>query len=268
MGKKKFRKIARKILEEFYSFEITSPRRINVYTLAKAMGLDIRYAHLSKNIKVKVRSKLFFDSRDITVYDEYGNEKIIAVTKPTMFVDESIKDKVEEYNAIVHECVHDYLHNLFYELQSHYRRMVNAKIPEFNDYNYSKTQRTSVKWMEVQANAIPRYIQMPPEQTEEVILDFFDRLVGEPDWEDYRHLIDHIKGKFGTARNAAKRMAVELGWKEIRGVYVYNIAGYVEDYDVDERKYLYGDRRDRRQNCSAFRRLGFCAGDTHHLHGH
>ena len=104
-------------MEEFYSFEITSPRRINVYTLAKAMGLDIRYAHLSKNIKVKVRSKLFFDSRDITVYDEYGNEKIIAVTKPTMFVDESIKDKVEEYNAIVHECVHDYLHNLFYELQ-------------------------------------------------------------------------------------------------------------------------------------------------------
>ncbi len=233
MGKKKFRKIAKKILEEFYPFEITSPRRINVYTLAKAMGLDIRYANLSKNIKVKVRSKLIFDSRNITVYDEYGNEKIIAVTKPTIFVDESIKGKVEEYNAIVHECVHAYLHNLFYELQSHYRRMVNVKIPEFNDYNYSKTQRTSVKWMEVQANAIPRYIQMPPEQTEEVILDFFDRLVGEPDWEDYRHLIDHIKGKFGTARNATKRMAVELGWKEIRGVYVYNIAGYVEDYDVD-----------------------------------
>ena len=233
MNKKKFRKIAKEMLEEFYPCEITAPCWINVYALAKAMGLDIRYARLSKNAKVKVRSKLIFDSRDVVVYDDYGNEKTIKVTSPAIFVDESIKGRNTEYSAIVHECVHAYLHNLFYELQSHYRRMVNVKIPEFNDYGYSKTHRTSVKWMETQANSIPRYIQMPPEQTEEVILDFFERLVGEPDWEDYRRLIDHVKGKFGTARNTSKRMITELGWSEVRGVYVYNVSGYVDDYDVD-----------------------------------
>jgi len=233
MSKKEFKKTAKEMLEEFYPYEITVPCRINVFALAKAMGLDIKYARLSKNAKVIVKSKLIFDRCDVIVYDEYGNEKIITITKPTIFVDESIKGRVEEYSAILHECVHAYLHNLFYELQSHYRRMINVKIPEFNDYGYSKTQRTSIKWMEIQANSIPRYIQMPPEQTEEVILDFFDSLVGEPDWEEYRHLIDHVKGKFGTARNTAKRMISELGWKEVRGVYVYNVAGYVDDYDID-----------------------------------
>lgn len=196
------------------------------------MGLDIKYARLSKNIKVKVKSKLILDCRDIIVYNEYGEEVSLSIIKPTILVDESINGKVEEYSSIVHECVHAYLHNLFYELQSHYRTMVNVKIPEFNDYNYSKTQRTSIKWMEIQANSIPRYIQAPPEQAEEVIISFFENLVGEPDWEEYRNLIDHLKGKFSIARNTAKKVIVELGWKEVRGVYVYNVAGYVDDYDV------------------------------------
>lgn len=233
MDKKKFRKTARKMIEEFYPYEITRPCWINVYAIAKSMGLKVAYARLSKNAKVKVKSKLIFDKRNVITYDSEGNEKIIEITQPTILVDESIRDTDEEYCAIVHECVHSYIHNLFYELQSHYRSMVNAKIPEFSDYSYSKRQSKSVKWMEVQANAIPRYIQMPAEQTEEVILDFFDKLVGEPDWKDYRDLIDNVRGKFGVARNTAKKRIAELGWKEVRGVYVYNTGGYVDDYDVD-----------------------------------
>ncbi len=233
MNKKKFRKTAQRMLEGVYPYEITRPCWINVYALAKAMGLQIRYAHLSKNTKAKVKSKLIPDCRHTIVYNEYGEEKIIAITEPTIFVDESIKGTVEEYSAIVHECVHAYLHNLFYELQSLYREMVNVKIPEFNDYNYSKTNRKSIKWMEVQANSITRYIQMPEEQAEDAILSFFDRMIGEPDWEEYRDLIDHIKGKFSVPRNTAKKRIIELGWKDVRGVYVYNVAGYVDDYDVE-----------------------------------
>ncbi len=235
LRKRQFKEIAKEMLEEFYPYEITAPCWINAYALAKSMGLDVQYANLSKNVKVQVRSKIVLDKRDVIVYDECGNEKIIFIAKPTIFIDESIKGDDAEYNAIIHECVHAYLHNLFYELQSLYRKMVNSKTPEFNDYGYSKTQRTSVKWMEIQANSIPRYIQMPPEQTEEVILDFFDSLVGEPDWEDYRHLIDRVKNRFRTARNTSKKMITELGWSEVRGVYVYNISGYVDDYDVDYR---------------------------------
>ncbi|WP_303837415.1 helix-turn-helix transcriptional regulator [Ruminococcus flavefaciens] len=232
LNKKQYKKIAKEILEEYYPFEINTRSSINVFAIAHEMGLAVRYARLSKNIEVKVKSKLIHERRDTVVYNERGEEVIMRITKPTILIDESIKDKVEEYSAVVHECVHAYLHNLFYELQSHYRRMVNAKIPEFNDYNYSKTQRNSIRWMEVQANTIPRYVQAPAEQAEEVIISYLERLVGEPDWPEYRELIDHVKGQFRLARNTAKKVIVDAGWSDVRGVYVYNVTGYVDDYDV------------------------------------
>ena len=196
------------------------------------MGLDIKYARLSKNGNVK--SKLIPDKRDTTVYDKECKAVKMRIDSPTILVDESLEEE-EAQNAIIHECVHAYLHNLFYELQSYYRKMVGRKMPEFNDYFYSKTQRSCLKWMETQANAIPRFIQMPEEQASDVILNFFEKLPGEPDWDDYRELIDLVKWKFGVSRNAAKKRIIELGWPEVRGVYVYNTTGYVEDYDVELR---------------------------------
>ena len=88
--------------------------------------------------------------------------------------------------------------------------------------------------METQANAIARHIQLPKDDTKDEIIAFLDRIIGEPSWTDYRGLIDYIKGKFGVSRYAAKKRIIELGWKEVRGVYVYNCSHYVDDYDVDE----------------------------------
>lgn len=232
LSKRDFESIAQEIIDRFYPYKSNYPCRINTASIAKAMGHDIKYAPLSKN--GKVRSKLILDKRDTTVYDDNGKAIKMHIDVPTILVDKSLEDE-EAQNAIMHECVHAYLHNLFYELQSYYRKMVGRKMPEFNDYFYSKTQRTCLKWMETQANSIPRFIQMPEEQTSEVILNFFEKLPGEPDWEDYRELIDFVKWKFGVSRNAAKKRIIELGWPEVRGVYVYNTTGYVEDYDVELR---------------------------------
>lgn len=232
LSKKDFESIAQEILGGFYSYKSNYPCRINTVEIAKAMELDIKYARLSKNGKVK--SKLVLDKRDTTVYDKEGKATKMHIGCPTILVDESLEDE-EAQNAIIHECIHSYLHNLFYELQSYYRKMVGRKMPEFNDYFYSKTQRSCLKWMETQANAIPRFVQMPEDETSDVILGFFEKLPGEPDWEDYRELIDLVKWKSGVSRNAAKKRVIELGWPEVRGVYVYNTTGYVEDYDVELR---------------------------------
>jgi len=232
LSRKDFESIAQEIFDGFYPYKSNYPGCINTFVIARFMGLDIKYARLSKNGKVK--SKLILDKRDTTVYDKDSKATKMKVDGPTILVDESLEEE-EAQNAIIHECVHAYLHNLFYELQSYYRKMVGRKMPEFNDYFYSKTQRSCLKWMETQANAIPRFIQMPEEQASDVILNFFEKLPGEPDWDDYRELIDLVKWKFGVSRNAAKRRIIELGWSEVRGVYVYNTTGYVEDYDVELR---------------------------------
>lgn len=230
LSKKDFETAAAEIIDKFYPFKTNCPCRINAAVLVKNMEYDIMYARLSKNGKVK--SKLILDKRDTIIFDEQGRETKLHIEAPTILVEKNLVE-IEKQNAMIHECVHAYLHNLFYELQSYYRKMVGRKMPEFNDYFYSKTQQNCLKWMETQANTIPRFIQMPEKQTSDVIMDFFERLSGEPDWDDYRHLIDLVKWKFGVARNTAKKRIAELGWPEVRGVYMYNVSGYVEDYDVD-----------------------------------
>ncbi len=230
LSKKDFEIIADEIVDKYYPYKANYPCRVNTAAIAKAMGLEIKHARLSKN--GNVRSKLILEKRDTTVYNDNGRAKKLHVKRPTIFIDNIVDDE-EEQNAIIHECVHAYLHNLFYELQSYYRQIVGMKMPEFNDYFYSPSQKICLKWMETQATSIPRFIQMPKEQTTDVIVSYLGRHVEEPDWNDYRGLINLVKGKFGVTRNTAKKRIAELGWPEVRGVYVYNISRYVEDYDVE-----------------------------------
>ena len=53
LSKKDFERIAQVILDSYYPYKSNYPCRINTASIAKAMGLDIKYACLSKNGKVK-----------------------------------------------------------------------------------------------------------------------------------------------------------------------------------------------------------------------
>ncbi len=232
LGKWQYDRIAEQMLDEYMPDRATSSLRINGFFLAEAMGYQVQYARLSVNRSAK--SKLIPERKNVMVYDKKGEKIWLDVSDRTILVDESLMDKDEEHNAIIHECVHAYLHNLFYELQSYYRRIVGKEAPEFSDYFYSPAQKTCVRWMETQASTIARHIQMPKDETRDEIIDYLDCIAGEPDWNDYRGLINCIKNKFGVSRYAAKKRIIELGWKDVRGVYVYNISHYVDDYDVDD----------------------------------
>lgn len=230
LSKRDFDKVAEQIVEEYYPYETNFQCRINGIALAEAMGYNVRYARLSLNGKVK--SKIIFEKKDVTVYDKDGHKELLSVEKTTIFVDDSLKNMADEQNAVIHECVHAHLHNLFYNLQSYYHYIVGKESPEFNDYFYSNTQQKCMKWMKTQANSIARHIQMPKDETSDVIIDYLDRIDREPDFEDYRGLIDFVKYRFGVSRYAAKKRIIELGWNEVCGVYVYCTTGYVEDYEV------------------------------------
>lgn len=228
LPKKRYDEEAERILEDYYPFRYDSPRAVDGFTLASEMGYRFQYARLSLNDKIK--SKVIFEAKDVTVFDKNGNKTVLSVPRKTILVDESLKD--HENSAVVHECVHISLHRLFYYLQSHYRSAVGKAIPEFQDYFYSDSQQECLAWMETQANSIARHIQMPIEPTTEAILGFLDKFDKDPTFEDYRALIDHISRIFDVSRYAAKKRIIELGWPEVRGVYVYCTTGYVEDYEV------------------------------------
>ena len=119
----------------------------NFTVLAKEMGYRIQYARLSLDEKIK--SKVIFEEKYITVFDEYGNQTVLFVPAKTILIDDSIKGK--EDHAVIHECIHISLHRLFYHLQSYYRKAVGKAAPDFQDYFYSDPQKECLAWMETQA---------------------------------------------------------------------------------------------------------------------
>lgn len=75
------------------------------------------------------KSKVIFEEKYITAFDEYGNQTVLFVPAKTILVDDSIKRK--EDHAVIHECIHISLHRLFYHLQSYYRKAVGKAAPDF-----------------------------------------------------------------------------------------------------------------------------------------
>lgn len=232
MPKSKFDTVASEILEQYYNKEIEYVYKIDGKKIAASMGYNIQYLNLSLNGKIK--SKLIFDKKDVVVYDNENRAVSMLIPANTILVDESMIDSGELDHVIIHECVHIHLHYLFYYIQSLYRRNTGKELPEFIDYFYSETQKDCVRWMETQANSIARHIQMPNGETTDVIIDFIDQYEEELAFDEYRELIDYVKNKFGVSRYAAKKRIIELGWTEVRGVYVYCTTGYVDDHKVED----------------------------------
>ena len=231
MSKRDFDSIASEILDRFYTKKIGYVYKIDGRALATAMGYNILFKRLSLNGKIK--SKLIFGRKDVTIYDQNGVSVSMTIPENTILVDILLFEDDKLNNVIIHECVHAYLHHIFYCAQSLYRRGVGKETPEFQDYFYSSSQQECIRWMETQANSIARHIQMPRDITTDVIIDFIDRYEDDMSFDDYRNLIDHIKNKFGVSRYAAKKRIIELGWTEVRGVYTYCTAGYVEDHEIE-----------------------------------
>ena len=233
MSKGNFDVVAAEILNKYYNKEYGYNNRINGKVLAEGMGYTIQYLHLSLNGNIK--SKLIIDKKDVVVYDINGRPITKIIPANTILVDKSLIDDTKLDNVIIHECVHIYLHNLFYYAQSLYHRVIGKEIPEFLDYFYSETQKDCIRWMETQANSIARHIQMPRGETTDFIIDFIDRYDEELGFDEYRELIDTVKSRFGVSRYAAKKRIIELGWTEVRGVYTYCTIGYVEDHEIESR---------------------------------
>ena len=173
ISKSGFDVVANEILDKYYTKEYGNNNRINGKVLAEGMGYSIQYLRLS--VKGNIKSKLIIDTKDVIVYDKEGRTITMMIPARTILVDKSLIDDDKLDNVIIHECVHIYLHNLFYYAQSLYRGIIGKEMPEFLDYFYSETQKDCIRWMEMQANTIARHIQMPREETTDYIIDFIDR---------------------------------------------------------------------------------------------
>lgn len=156
---------------------------VNVWELARNMGLVIRYAKLS--LTGTISSKLFLPGKKAYVYEYYGEhnpfpcamngqlsllnpnelecsdkedrterylrlsrstQKIgIDIDKPTIMIDPCVCDtEVKENAAVMHESGHYELHPLFYYLQNYQKERLTAFCMSVEEYEEYEEERESL----------------------------------------------------------------------------------------------------------------------------
>ena len=224
--------------------------RVDGYVLADNMELSVRKARLSKDYHI--RGKFYPFERDITVYLDDGTEWPMHVKAGTILVDPiACVDEDGIQDAIIHECVHYELHNLFYGLQSTYNEQLEylacidyrygsyltedvyeQRIADEAMYEVTRKlpngkyePRSGHEWAEWQAVNMTPHIRMPAEQTKKKISDLYLkykdlRKNGANSAEVAAAVIKDLADFYGTSTMTARIRMIDLGYHVARGAMV------------------------------------------------
>ena len=137
-------------------------------------------------------------------------------------------------NTIIHECVHWYKHRKYHELVKTYNSdalLISCRVNETTKY---KKQWTPEDWMEWHANGIAPRILMPKSMTikkieelikkNELLFGTYDRL------NIMENVVYELADFFQVSRIASKIRMLDLGYKEVEGVYTYVDDHFISNY--------------------------------------
>ena len=205
--------------------------------VVRNLGMQAYYAPLGNNIF----GKTYFEASNVTVYtDNTCQETVeISVSPGTMLVNPNVffMHNIGTWNnTVIHECVHWDRHRMFFEMMkllNQEYRSISCEIVEI--YGTDKSKSTPLEWIEWQANTLAPKILMPASTTKKYIQDRLYYLrqtmsVNVRDAEVMAQVIQDMADYFHVSRLAAKLRAIELGFEQAHGVYVYIGGRYIPHF--------------------------------------
>ena len=220
--------VAENFLNKHCKRALKTAMPLPVEEIVRDLGMQLFFAPLDDNIF----GKTYFETSTVTVYSDTAflktEEKTIApgtmLVNPNTFFMYNIGTM---NNTIIHECVHWERHKMFFELMrllSHECHSISCKIVEI--YGKDKTKSTPLDWIEWQANTLAPKILMPASTTKKFIQDRLYNLrqympANTREAEVMAQAIQDTADFFQVSRIAAKLRAIELGFEQAHGVYVY-----------------------------------------------
>lgn len=199
-----------------------------VQDVVRDMGMQLYFAPLDDSIF----GKTYFETSEVTVYtdDAFQETAEITASPGTMLINPNVFFMYNigtMNNTIIHECVHWERHRLFFELKrllNHEYRFISCEIVEV--YGKDKEKSTPLEWIEWQANTLAPKILMPASTTKKFIQDRLHNLrqsmpANTRDAEVMAQAILDTAAFFQVSRIAAKLRAIELGFEQAHGTFVY-----------------------------------------------
>ncbi|GED68012.1 hypothetical protein BRE01_17140 [Brevibacillus reuszeri] len=227
---------AERFLQKYYPEALENPMPLDMAELLDNMCLTMYYAPLPDNIF----GRSYFGEAQVEVFEEdmihTRTENIDVGTilvNPNVFFMRNIGS---ENNTIVHECVHHDLHANFFELQKLLNNdVISISCDVVEEYGKDTVGiDNALHWMEWQANVLTPRILMPLKTTKQKLNEILIRLQGEK--QDLRNAeflqlaIEELASFFGVSKLSAKLRAIDIGFEQAAGTFVYVDGRYYPPY--------------------------------------
>ena len=230
-------KNAEDFLKRNYPKALLQPMPLPVEEIVEKMGMKMYFAPMPDNIF----GMTYFAEETVSVYDDiiHKNEIEIVTAPGTMLINPDVYfmgNIGTANNTIIHECVHWDRHRRAFELQKLLQgecNHISCEIVE-GEYNGIGADESALKWMEWQANQLAPRILMPAEMTKRKLNDLLIGNYQNDKRERYSvHLenaIYQLASYFQVSVLAAKLRAIELGYDQAHGVWVYCDEKYIKPF--------------------------------------
>ena len=227
--------IAEQIWKEYGMKEaLTDPTKRNAIELAKRMGLSIEYYNVYEHQGVK--SILFFTDSELIVgedrmerqkdgsnkhiKDAHGEKVMIRAN--TIVINTNKVRKPYFAFAVFHECIHYYLHYMFFRLQemgsNDVRNVKTVEIEIDEDKEYSDP----IYFMEKQADRGAYGLILPATHTKSIIADNIGKAAGyQNEGELFEIVGSRIAEDQGLADFRIRARMIQLGHIEAKGALNY-----------------------------------------------
>lgn len=232
LNKKQFDMVANKFLKEYYPNAL-SEEFINIKQLLNNIGLRVKHKKLS--LDKTVFGLICFKDIEISYYENDIEKKELA-KKGTIYIDiEATNEYAGEQTAnfaIIHECVHWYLHRKFFA----FREFISNKIKN-RDLEINVLERVNLNWMEYQASEIASRILLPENPTRKYYCEIMRKLNNQGNQTKRKlqeQCISTLAKKADISKEAVKVRLLKMGLK-VNGVFEYIDGKYINPY-IYERK--------------------------------
>ena len=204
--------------------------------LAERMGLEVLCVSLPEE---KIKGKSIFRKCSVDIVAPDGKESV-CVQPRTIIVNEKHRyDRKELNSIIIHECCHQYEHDLFVWAQSLYNEDIVGIDCPIARGGYPSKGKSPVYWAERQARRMTYRVKMNRMVTKAKTEEYM-RLysTSHPDCtigEQYESAITELARLFRVTKQSARNRLIELGYAQARGVLNYVDGKHIPPFSFEEK---------------------------------
>ena len=233
--RKDFPRLIRRMLSEVYPEALERPTAIDGDELVERMSewlnrkypgmrLRVREAWLGQN---GIRGQIYFaDKKTIDHEGEPVEFKAGDIVINMDYIDEDW----DRHSAIIHECLHVYLHLPFFMLQMMAGNPDYSYTDRVSDGGASNgasgemkletaAERDHLKWMEWQAEKMTPYVMMEESMVRQECARLLALCGGRSTTENLNWIMNRLSATFETSKQMSKIRMVEVDIKEANGIW-------------------------------------------------